>query len=343
MKIKERLNYIKEKAIIKTLEIKAKLLQKSFICNALAGDSYYNISINSDLGISCHCNDWKGVGKIGNLKKNKLIQIFNNKKTNMIRKNLANQKIPLINCCYCSDLKLTDKKTAKEYAKKFNTPNKGIMIENTNLCNLNCLSCQRKKINSLRKQHFFTNKDILRVAKTLKENKIKNVVFFTLGEPFLSKNIENELKTIRKYNQDISIVTSTNGMLIGKNKINAALLFNQIYFSIHGSDQKTAEKYQKNIDFNKSYNNMKKLADIIDSKKLKQPKIIWKYVLFNWNDSKKSVKQAIQLAKKTKIDKIIFEKTLYPTIGISLKYLLNLGYLNKIGKFRNKQLVIELK
>ena len=64
-------------------------------------------------------------------------------------------------------------------------------------------------------------------------------------------------------------------------KRDAALLCENICFSIDGPNEEILQKYQRGGSFNKSYNNMKKLVEYRNSKGLKKPIIEWKYVLFN--------------------------------------------------------------
>ncbi len=71
-------------------------------------------------------------------------------------------------------------------------------------------------------------------------------------------------------------------------------------------------------------------------------KIIWKYVLFRWNDSKQNIENAVKLAKEAGVDEIYFEKTLRPPCGISYKSYLGIGHVNKIKKFYGKIASIKL-
>jgi len=344
MKIKDYFDYTIKKINCIFLELYVKITNKKFFCRALKGKSRYNTVINSDLTVSCNCNDRYGLGKLGNLNKQTLKQIFFGMKANKFRKSLENKKIPIVNCLFCPDFYIINKKPGDVNNLNKSKLPKGIMIENTVNCNLNCLSCNRDKICALRKKKKMSLKDIRKISKEIKKNKVKTICYFNLGEPFFSKDIEKELKIIKKNNPHLFISISTNGTLLdSKTKRRAALITDEIIFSIDGSTQKSLEKYQKKGNFNKAYNNMKELIKFRDSQKKKKPKIIWKYVLFRWNDNKKLIKKAINLAKKANVDIINFEKTLCPKHGASYKYYLNLGYLNKLGKFKNKIFSIPLR
>ncbi len=95
----------------------------------------------------------------------------------------------------------------------------------------------------------------------IKQNNIKRISYFNLGEPFFSNKIKKELEIIRKDNPNIRILISTNGTLLNsKENMEAALLADRVVFSIHGSTQKSLSMYQKGGDFNKAYDNLKSLV-----------------------------------------------------------------------------------
>ena len=58
------------------LELKAKITGRKYYCHALAGESEYNITINSDLTVSCNCQDYDGSGHLGDLRKNSFEEVF---------------------------------------------------------------------------------------------------------------------------------------------------------------------------------------------------------------------------------------------------------------------------
>lgn len=307
-------------------ECLAKIGKKKFYCTSLIGQSDYGITINSDLTVSCNCTDLYGFGKIGDLKKENITQILSNKKAHQFREELARGKLPIIDCVTCQNLRTTTKlKDIHQY-----TNPKTILLENTVNCNVNCLSCKRKDILQNRTKKSINSQEMELVAKELQRIKVKQIYYFNQGEPFLSNKIKEEIKIIKKHNPKVKLITSTNGTLINnKEKREAALMFNHIFFSIDGCDQKTAQKYQKGSDFNIAYNNMSELVKLRG--KNKEPVIEWKYVLFKWNDKRKYLKKAKKLAEESKIDILSFWKTLWPADGISWRYYIGSPYFKKFG------------
>lgn len=324
-------------------ELRAKLRKKRFYCNALAGKSDYNICVNSDMSVSCNCQDWDGSGRIGNLNKESLREIFAGQKACAMRQSLAKGAIPINTCLWCPELKEIEEDLAEEYVRNFSIPHEGIMVENTICCNLKCICCKRKSVESIRTKNRLSIEDLEKISGEIKDNKISRVCYFNLGEPFLSPNIYDELRTLKQKNPDLSIYVSTNGSLLDNEEKREACIkyIDYIFFSIDGVDNKTLQKYQRQGDFERAYNNMKMLVAYRDSKILNKPTIEWKYVLFRWNDEKKYIDRAIELAKEAKVDVISFWPGGGSTWMISRRYLK--GTFNNIGEksWKGREIILK--
>src|SRR5580704_11259385 len=92
-------------AISRWLEMKTKLTGRKYYCNALAGDSEYNITINSDLTVSCNCQDYDGSGHLGDLRKNTFEEVFFGPVAQRFQAELAKGRIPIPTCSRCGDLR----------------------------------------------------------------------------------------------------------------------------------------------------------------------------------------------------------------------------------------------
>lgn len=276
-----------------------------YYCGALQGEAHYNICINCDMTLTCNCQDWDGAGQLGDLRRQTFEEIFRGKKAQFFRERLLKGKFPIPLCRYCMELKEA-REDKDKYLSGFEIP-AYIMVENTCLCNFNCLHCARKLVMNARRQHRMSLEDIKIVADILKKHSMALVHYFSLGEPFLSPTILLELKTIRGLNPLIEIYTSTNGaMLDGPDKIEAALMMDWIFVSLNGIDNDTVRKYQRGGNFDKSFRNMKQLIEERNRKKQEKPKIEWKYVVFNHNDKPWHINRAIELAREANFDSISF-------------------------------------
>jgi len=177
-------------------------------------------------------------------------------------------------------------------------PHCGLLVENTIACNLACPGCIRPAVAKIRKKTRLSPEDIRKVSGLIQRLGLKKLFYFNRGEPFLSPDILEEMKVVREFNPGLYIVTSTNGMLLDTDaKREAALLMDEVIFSIDGCDQKSLQKYQRGGDFNRALNNLRDLVRFRDVRGLTKPQIEWKYLLFNWNDQPRQIAMAISAAR----------------------------------------------
>lgn len=292
-----------------------------FYCNSLHGQSTYNICINCDMTVSCNCQDYDGSGHIGNLRTHTFEEIFRGGKAQQFREALARGEYPVPLCPNCPELRTGSKRDVQQYLKGFDLPRKAIMVENTILCNLHCLFCDRTKTQKIRGQNRMTLEDMEVVAKIIRDVGIAEINFHNLGEPFISDTFAQEIALLRKYNPDLRMYMSTNGVLIDTDdKVKASVEFHHLYFSIDGPNQEILVTYQVGGDFDKSYANLKRVVDERNRQGKTTPTIEWKYVVFNWNDADEHIIGAIDLAREAGVDLISFMKGGAPLEHASTRY-----------------------
>ncbi len=308
----------------------ARFRVRSFRCNVLSGASDYNLSVNSDMSVSCNCQADGGQGRLGSLRENDLAEILSGPVANRFRAALAGGNLPIRTCAHCSELGTVPRSKAAASSLIIGKPS-GLMVENTAACNLNCVACERRTVLTNRASLRMTPGDIAIVSRNIAASGIRTLYFFKYGEPFLSPTVCDELTLIRAENPALEIVISTNGMALDSPaKREAALLADTIYFSLPGDTTGTVERYQRSSDFGKTLGNMRELTARRDRRGLTRPHIEWKYVLFNWNDRPGQIEHAIGLAGEAGADSISFWPTTVPYYGMSWRY--RLGMLNRVGE-----------
>ena len=362
-KEKRRFNWLLSDVIRKGLkafyETKARLTGNAFYCAALHGESDYNITVNSDLTVSCNCQDYDGSGHLGDLKKDSFDKVFFGPVAQDFREKLARGKIPISACTRCGDLrriarsKIPNDFFSAQSAKTAAVPGveapvsspfrgtadlpavrlpyRGMLLENTVSCNIDCVGCDRKSAALIRTQRQMPLEQISKMADLVHELGLQQLFYLNLGEPFLSPNIGKELPIIRAKNPRCRIVISTNGIILNSDaKREAAMYASHLFFSIAGVDDAMLKKYEKLGSFEKAYDNMKALVDYRNARGLSHPLIEWKYLLFNWNDRRRAIERAIEMAREARVDAISFWPTGNPYYGISWRY--RLGMLNHVGE-----------
>ena len=364
---RRRLNWIISDIVRKVtrryLEWSARLRGQRFYCRALGGESEYNLTINCDLTVSCSCQDYDGSGHLGDLNQHSFPEVFFGPVAQRFREDLAKGRLPIMTCTRCGDLVRVPKSQSRAVTglptpeakreaapatkspesaaerdvdrqiwagPKPRLPYRGMLLENTVRCNIDCIGCDRQSAARIRTVLQMDLQKLSRMADLVHDLGLQQLFYLNLGEPFLSPNIGPELALLRQKNPDCRIVISTNGIVLNTDaKREAALYASDILFSIAGVDDPMLKKYEHYGSFQKAYDNMKALVAYRNAKGLARPLLEWKYLLFNWNDHPQTIDQAIELAKAAGVDMISFWPTCNPFFGISYRY--RLGRLNHIG------------
>jgi MoaA/NifB/PqqE/SkfB family radical SAM enzyme len=314
------------------LELRARVTGRNYYCQVLAGESEYNLTINSDLTVSCCCQDYEGDGHLGDLRKNSFEEVFYGPVAQKFRAELARGKLPIPTCARCELRRLPSRAAAVPAPR---LPYRGMLLENTVICNVDCIGCAREGAANIRTQKNMPLAELSRMADLAARLGMERIFYLNLGEPFLSPNIGQELPLLRAKNPDAYIHLSTNGILLNTDaKREAALHVSGIQFSVHGISDAMCEKYMHRGNFEKAYEAMKSLVAYRDARGLRQPVLEWKYLLFNWNDHSKTIARAIELAQAARLDIISFCPTHNPFYGMSWRY--HLGRMNGIGVKRWK-------
>ena len=349
------------KVMRRYLECSARLKGQRFYCRALGGESEYNLTINCDLTVSCNCQDYDGSGHLGDLGKNSFEEVYYGPVAQKFREQLAKGRLPITTCARCGDLAKVPKSevrsftpavTASRSAEQYiaaagnleraatqeqwvagpipRLPYRGMLLENTVRCNIDCLGCDRQSAARIRTSLQMDLEKLSRMADLVHNLGLQQLFYLNLGEPFLSPNIGQELPLLRQKNPDCRIVISSNAIVLNSDaKREAALYASHILFSIAGIDDSMLKKYEKHGSFEKAYNNVKALVAYRNSKGLKMPLLEWKFLLFNWNDHPRTIARAIELAKAAGVDLISFWPTNNPWYGYSWRF--RLGSLRHVG------------
>lgn len=326
-------------AVSRKLEIQTKIGGHKYYCSALAGESDYNITINSDLTVSCNCQDYEGDGHLGDLKQNTFEEVFFGPVSKKFQDELAQGRIPLPTCVRCCELKRLKK---GEAPPKPRLPYRGMLLENTVICNVDCIGCARDGAANIRTKKVMPLDQLSQMADLAARLGMEKIYYLNLGEPFLSPNICKELPLLRAKNPSAKILVSTNGILLNSDaKREAAMNLSQIMFSIHGINNEMCEKYMMKGDFDKAFEGMKLLAKHRNERGLTLPIIEWKYLLFNWTDHPDTIARAIEMAKEIGINVISFWPTRNPFYGWSWRY--HLGLMDKVGEksWKGRQVVFQ--
>ena len=284
-----------------------------YICSVLSGLSDYHLSVNADMTVSCGCMLRMG-GYLGNLKEQTLKEIYDSDYLASLRKSISDGIVPTVSCVKrCRMLRKVPESMALYYMSNYKVP-KGIMFENTSICNLQCDGCYNAYI----KRDTISIDDTKKFAMEVKNNDIRIIHLFKYGETFTDRDLGEKIRIIKEYNPEVELHVSTNGLMLDKyNNLENALEFDWLMFSLDGMDNETVCTFQKNGNFDRVYKNMCDLIKLRDSHGKQIPYVTWRYVLFPHNDSIEQVKKAFELAKKAGVDRLQFRRAFNSEIASS--------------------------
>lgn len=139
-------------------------------------------------------------------------------------------------------------------------PKKGMLIEVTNLCNDSCLFCFNR--NMSREKGFIDSKFVFRILQEAYDLGMREVGFYTTGEPLLNNDIGDYIETAKKIGYTYTYIT-TNGFLANIDKMEELIKkgLNSIKFSINAISKEEYKFIHGKDDFETVTNNLKELYE----------------------------------------------------------------------------------
>ena len=289
------------------------------------------ISIKSDGHI--HCDDSLGygihLGLVGESSTWNIKRILNGPIYQHVRRSFARGVPPWEETCRGCDL-FNEGGIFKDTLDQKIT----LRIEPTLDCELACSFCMRKKEARARVGDWFLSiaklKQFLSSCRFHKID-IDMVSYLGWGEPLSHPNFRGLVETVREFFprvfQEVTTVAQADFQ-----EVLADVAIDLITISCDGIQQASYEQYRKNGDIGKVFKFME------DSKKYKSKhtKIIWKYILFSYNDEKEDLIQAQRLTEEYEIDELHFIIT--TSANGSTKY--NFSTINNFPLISDKAMVV---
>lgn len=139
-----------------------------------------------------------------------------------------------------------------------------VTIDISNRCNAACPFCSRQisllKRNDLMSKEMF-NEILLEISKI---KTISNIVLAAWGEPLLHPNFDEFVDIIKEKGYKIGFPSN---MSLADKHFDSMLKVNHIMFSVEGYDKESYEKSRKNLNFEKTFNNIVQFDNLIQQQK----------------------------------------------------------------------------
>ena len=267
------------------------------------------------------CNDDFGermrLGKVDASDHNwNVANIFNNDKYLRIRDSFTNGIVPWDNICqHCAFLRTNEPFTdllSRKIIKK-------LQLEPSLACNLCCPCCANAdQVRTRPKPRIMPPEIFESVLRSLNSNEFSLdwIEYCGQGEPLMHPQFARFINIGREYFPKTRQRVITNGNFDYSTVIDG-LFIDEIFVSCDGLKQESYEKYRIKGEVKAALQFMRDVAAAIDQKK---QHLVWKYILFEFNDSEQELLEAQHLAQELEVDTLLFVVT--PSLYRSRKYTL---------------------
>ena len=125
---------------------------------------------------------------------------------------------------------------------------------------------------------------------------IERIDFYQYGEPFLYRHLVEALRHTRQTRPETTLAISTDGMQVRpavEERIVDEQLLDWLLFSIDGCDDESYRRYRVRGRFEVAFRNMARFHRRALGTGVR---VIWQYVVFEWNDRDDQFRRAIDMA-----------------------------------------------
>ena len=231
--------------------------------------------------------------------------LFTNSQYTHIRESFQKGVVPWPDVCeHCAFLRHNDEFTDYIAGKRLTK----LQLEPTLLCNLNCRCCTNDvQVQTRRKPHVMAAETYDRFLRALHGAgfRVDSLEYCGQGEPLLHPQIGELLAVTREvYPQAWQrVITNAN---VSYAKTLQGTSVDEIMVAGDGIRQQSYEQYRVKGKIDKV---VRFMADAVADKQQGKPVVIWKYILFEFNDSDQELIEAQHKAGELGVDSLLFVVT----------------------------------
>jgi hypothetical protein len=263
------------------------------------------VKANGIIPCEDNCGEWITLGNVSLEPGWSISGILEGPNFDHLRKSFAGQKLPWATVCdRCALIRPyqeIDDSIARRYIEK-------LQIETALTCALRCPCCSSLGQLKLRSKPFIMNLDLFkRLLWSCADEgyKIHSIEYCGQGEPLMHPKFAEFVRTAREIHPTARQRLVTNANYDYTEKV-CGQYIEEIYVSCDGVFQKSYEQYRRGGSVDKALKFMRDAAAITQSKR---PSVVWKYILFEFNDSEEELRLAQQIALDTGVEMLMFVLT----------------------------------
>lgn len=287
------------------------------------------IAVLSDGTAVCACIDAEKSNPLGNFKTQSLDEIWNGPRYSGLRKAIRKNidAIPICRGC-------PNRIAAPPPPEGTPIPAKprALYLESYAGCNLECPGCNREGIEGSRQELALDYPTYTRIIDQLAPD-LAYMEFHLGGENYMHKQASQMVRYCREKNPRCVILSSTNGHFFHTDERAEEALrsgIDCIVVSVDGATQESYQRYRVNGRLDRVLDGMKRLVRIRRELGLAAPMIVWRYILFSWNDSSSEMDLARRMAKEIGIDHLCWHLNAVENQQASSRYFVGSPHLAEI-------------
>jgi radical SAM protein with 4Fe4S-binding SPASM domain len=178
-----------------------------------------------------------------------------------------------------------------------------LLIEPTNICNIDCVMCPCSHKFMTRERGFMRLEDYKKIIDDVSKTVPKIGLFFS-GEPFLNSKIYEMIRYAASKNIEVFLSTNANKPFKVKELVESGL--DTIIISLDGLSKDTYNKYRVGGDFDKVMTNIRDIGEMKRQLKKSKPTLEIQFIVMKHNQHE--LPKLKEFKSKYDID-VIFQKT----------------------------------
>lgn len=273
-------------------------------------------TILCDGTVVCGCADTGALRPLGNIGERSLAEIWRGPAYAALREEIRTRfgRHPLCyNCSLAVDME------GRDYPDLPPLPRRA-HVELTTRCNLACPGCDTHRVP--RAADLMTEGVFRRVLEGLGPD-LEHLGWFVDGESFLHPRALDWLALARAAAPGAHLRASTNGHFLKGDGRKRGLVesgLDEIIFSVDGARAESYGRYRVGGRHAFVLEEMRRLLEIRRELGSETPRVVWRYILFRWNDSEEEMAEARRLAAEIGVDRLAWRATRNPLAGYSRRF-----------------------
>lgn len=280
------------------------------------------LSIQSDGNVTCGLDDPHSRRSFGNIYRQSLAEIWTNPEYETLQARLWEGR----RCTECNLSQAVADDAPDTLPARPERPTT-LVVETTVRCNLRCdqPACKPNNDRDIKtRDSDFLELDAFASVMDDLEGSLSHVFFFNYGDPFVNVQAADMLEHIQRTNPQARVNTTTNGIPLSNldraRKVVAAGALDFIQFTISGVTQEAYGRYHVGGRLDLA---MKGMANLLQARRelgVTTPRVQWRYLVFDWNDTEAEVEEALRLAEDYGVDEFRLHLTHVPLTAISTRF-----------------------